>query len=558
MAGLNRISNGLQLRMAGWQNKQRIQRTALQVAKHAVAKEGQKPIVAFNASTRLTGLSLNAAFQLLTTWSLRLAGIPVVQFVCQAGLSRCVLGTDRDDFSNPPPCQTCMAQSERLYTGTAVTGFKYEPDAALGEALDGLNIEQLSEFEYPFTVDLSEDQIRIPLGRLVLPSIRWALRRHHLEDDSDHRFLLSEYIRSAYHLAKEFNTFLKQVQPGSVLVFNAAMYPEATARWVAHQHGLPVVAHEVGFQRLSAFFTFGQPTAYPMTIPDDFELNPAQNQQLDDYLEKRFQGQFTMAGIKFWPEMRGLDEAFLQKASRFRQIVPVFTNVVYDTSQMHANVVFPHMFAWLDLVLEIIHSHPETLFIIRAHPDEMRPNSAKLSRESVRDWVHRNQVDHLDNAIFIDSQEYISSYELIQLSKFVMVYNSSIGLEATLMGSAVLCGGKARYTQYPIVHFPSSPQEYRQQAETFLAAGSDEQEPDPIGAPRLYQKNARRFLYYQLYRASLSFDEFLEVGPRQGFVLLKEFPWQALLPENSATMQILLDGVLNQTPFLNTSTKPRQ
>jgi len=550
MADLKRFSYRLRLRLAIWQNKQRIQEIARQVVERAQTTDGQRPVVAFNASTRLTGLSLNAAFQLITTWGLRLAGIPVVQFVCQSGLSRCVLGTDRDDFNNPPPCQTCIAQSERLFAGADVAAFTFKPDAKLDEALAGLSVAQLSQFAYAFPVESTGQPIQIPLGELVMPSIRWSLRRHHLDDDPEHRFLLSEYIRSAYHLAREFNSLLLRVKPVSVLVFNAAMYPEATARWVAHQHGLPVVSHEVGFQRLSAFFTLGQPTAYPMAIPDDFELSPAQNGQLDAYLEKRFQGQFTMAGIQFWPEMRGLDEAFLQKASQFRQVVPVFTNVVYDTSQMHANVVFPHMFAWLDLVLEIIRAHPETLFIIRAHPDEMRPNSAKLSRESVRDWVHNHQVDKLPNAIFIDSQEYISSYELIQLSKFVMVYNSSIGLEATLLGRAVLCGGKARYTQYPIVNFPDTPQAYREQAETFLAAASGEQKQAPIGAAPEFQKNARRFLYFQLYRASLPFDDFLEVGPRQGFVLLKAFNWQALLSRNSTTMRILIDGILHGKSFL--------
>ena len=115
-------------------------------------------------------------------------------------------------------------------------------------------------------------------------------------------------------------------------------------------------------------------------------------------------------------------------------------------------------------MLEIIRSHPDTLFVIRAHPDEMRPGTAKQSRESVHDWVQNNRVDELPNVVFINSQEYISSYELIQRAKFVMVYNSSIGLEATLMGKAVLCGGKARYTQYPIVFFPDSLAEYRQMA----------------------------------------------------------------------------------------------
>ena len=132
-----------------------------------------------------------------------------------------------------------------------------------------------------------------------------------------------------------------------------------------------------------------------------------------------------------------------------------------------------------------------------------------------------------------------------------MVYNSSIGLEATLLGSTVLCGGKARYTQYPIVHFPDSPEGYRRLAEEFLATGAGASRPAAIKPSEEFQKNARRFLYYQLYRASLPFDDFLDVGPRQGFVTLKAFPWQALLPENSTTMQILTDGILRGKPFLN-------
>jgi hypothetical protein len=93
-----------------------------------------------------------------------------------------------------------------------------------------------------------------------------------------------------------------------------------------------VVTHEVGFQRFSAFFTDGDATAYPVHIPDNFELTEQQNAALDAYLEERFQGQFTMAGIRFWPEMRGLDEAFLQKAAQFRQIVPIFQSGVIDIS----------------------------------------------------------------------------------------------------------------------------------------------------------------------------------------------------------------------------------
>jgi len=543
------------LRYAGWQNRRRIARLARQVAEHAGSSTPHpspltlQPVILFNASTRITGLSLNAAFQLLVGWSLRLAGAPVIHFVCQSGMLPCVLGINRQDYTQPPPCAACMAQSRRLYEGADVHGFTFQPDPDLSLALQNLSVEELGMFEFPFGAVSSQRSAitnqpsPIPLGRLVLPSVRWTLRRHTLPDDEPTRYLLRQYILSAYHVAREFAALIERVHPCAAVIFNGAMFPEATARWVARQMDVRSPAHEVGFQKFSTFFTDGEPTAYPMHIPDEFELSPAQNARLDDYLEKRFQGKFSMAGIQFWPEMRGLGPALLEKIAQFRQVVPVFTNVVYDTSQVHANFIFSNMFDWLEEVAELIRLHPETLFVIRAHPDEMRPGTKKLSNESVEDWVGERGLSALPNVVFIGPNEYLSSYELIQKSKFCMVYNSSIGLEGTLMGAPVLCGGKARYTQYPTVFFPQSQGEFREKAQDLLGAES-------IQVPPEFQRNARRFLYYQLYRASIPLGEYLQVGPRPGFVLLRDFAWQRLLPGNSASLKVLVDGILTGKPFL--------
>jgi hypothetical protein len=149
-------------------------------------------------------------------------------------------------------------------------------------------------------------------------------------------------------------------------------------------------------------------------------------------------------------------------------------------------------------------------------------------------------LDQLPNVVFIDSGEYVSSYELIQRAKFVIVYNSSIGMEAALLGAAVLCGGKARYTQVRMVFFPKSVQEYGDMAEDFLGR-------EQIDVPDEFRQNARRFLYYQLYRASLSFSAYLEEGHRKGLVQLKPFSWQELKSENSTTMRILVDGIAGST-----------
>lgn len=529
-----RIKRGLVRRL----NNLRIARVAKRVVRQSPLAQGA-PVVFFKASTGIDDLSWNSGFHLLASWALRLKGIPVAYFASHAGMSHCVLGTNRDNVRKPPPCASCIYQSKTLYTdvpvgrysGTHLHWFTFEREKELERALENLSVKELSQFEWH----------GMPLGDLCLPGLRWILRIHHLSDDESTRYLLREYILSAWNIAQKFSKFLDETGPRAVVVFNGQFYPEATARYIAQGRGIRVITHEVGLQPASAFFTNGEATAYPIHIPDEFELSEEQNAKLDAYLARRFQGDFTMAGIQFWAGMKGLDEAFLKKAAGFKQIVPIFTNVIFDTSQPHANTVFDDMFDWLDMVLEVIRQHPETLFIIRAHPDELRLR--KASRETVAAWVQATGAAREPNVVFVAPTETLSSYELIQRSKFVMVYNSTIGLEAAILGAPVLCAGKARFTQYPTVFFPQTVDEVRGQMKEFLAT-------EKIEVPPEFKRNARRFLYYQLFRTSLPFDSFLEPSLRTTQTKLKSFDLKALLPENSKAMAAIFGGIVDDGEFL--------
>ena len=537
------------------------------LAREVFRKEPQPngaPVIFFKASTGIDDLSWNSGFHLLASWAFRLQGIPVVYFACDSGMSRCVLGTNRDNVNKELPCKSCVYQARTLYKGANPHWFKFERDKEIERAIQNLSVPELIKFQWklinkyvvassersewakqsPSESGIASSQstllaMTLPLGELCLPGLRWVLRVHHLNDDVSTRYLFREYICSAWNVAQKFDALLEQTQPRAVLVFNGQFFPEAAARFVALKRGLRVITHEVGFQPATAFFTEGQATASPIPMPESFEMNAEQNAKLDAYLAKRFQGDFTMAGIKFWADMQGLDESFLKKAAGFKQIVPVFTNVIFDTSQPHANTVFEDMFDWLDLVLEEIQSHPETLFVIRAHPDELRVR--KSSRETVEGWVAARSVDKEPNVIFISPRETLSSYELILRSKFVMVYNSTIGLEAAIMGAAVLCAGKARFTQYPIVFFPQTIEAVRIKMNEFLSA-------DLIDVPLEFKRNARRFLYYQLFKTSLPFGDFLEPSVRTTQSRLKSFTLDELVRAES--VQVITNGVLKGGDFL--------
>lgn len=508
-----------------------IRKITAEINKTGSVQESQ-PIIFFNTSTRLSGLSQNAGFSLVSSLALRFAGEKVIHVVCQKGLSHCVLGTEKHNPHNEPPCAECMRTSRFVFAGAATHPFTFRRDEKLEKRIAELSLKELLALNYE----------GIPLGKLVLPSLRWILRIHHLKDDERTCYLTREYILSAYNVVCEFEALIKKTNPKAIVVFNGMFYPEAAARWAGHKHNLPVYSHEVGMLPLSAFFTAKEATAYPVKVDENFHLSGEQHNRLDEYLNQRTRGKFVTAGVKFWPEMRELDSAFWNRANNFEDLIPVFTNVVFDTSQGHANIVFEHMFAWLDTVLEEIKAHPEIFFIIRAHPDEERPG--KESLETVSDWIKEKAVEELPNVMFIPPNQYISSYELIAHAKFVMVYNSTVGLEASVMGKPVLCAGKARYTQIPTVYFPKNKKQYRQMLGEFLNVKE-------VDHPSNFQKNARRVLYSQLFRASLPFSEFIEDdGIWRGYVRLKKFSAADLSAENSSTIEVVAKGILNNDPFI--------
>jgi hypothetical protein len=123
----------------------------------------------------------------------------------------------------------------------------------------------------------------------------------------------------------------------------------------------------------------------------------------------------------------------------------------------------------------------------------------------------------------------------------VLVYNSTIGLEASILGRPVLCGGRARFTQYPVAFFPPTASAYGQELRRMLAA-------EVIEVPADFRRNGRRFLYYQLFRTSLPFGRFLKPSVRKTQARLKEFTTAELL--EAPAVRTILKGLLEGGDFL--------
>ncbi len=476
--------------------------------------DDERPVVFFNASTRTWGVSQNAAFSLLASWGLRLDGIPIRYLVCLRGMQQCMLGTNRKRMGLVPPCKSCVRLSRQMYPGDLLNAIETPNEGwdSLPDFSERKTLVSLLEVEY----------LGLRIGELCLPSLRWVLRRYNIPDTAEIRELYKKYLRSAMHVAQAFIQIITRTPPRAVIVFNGITFPEAVVRQIAIERGIPVITHEVGVRPFSAFFTHGEATAYPIEISDDFRLTFEEIARLETLLSERFKGDFSMAGIRFWPEMRSLSEALMAKMEGYDQTVAVFTNVIFDTSQVHANVIFDDMFDWLKKVIHFAKKHPRTLFVIRAHPDELRPG--KEAQETVAEVVSEMNVAGMENVVLIPPLEFVSSYDLIRRSKLVMVYNSSIGLEATLLNRVVLCGGASRYSRYPTVYLPETVENYFQLAEKFI----NEDDPKP---PQSFVDEAKRFYYVQHFLSSLDYSPFL--SPHKtfpGYVSFSDFDVRTLHP----------------------------
>jgi hypothetical protein len=491
----------------------------------------EPPVLLFNTTTSPGWVSFTSQVGLLAGWALRMGGRRVIHAVCHAGMLRCPQGTYRYAPDVRPPCAACRAVKDAVFPAAVRESFEMD-DAVRDRVRLGpeAGIEELAGVAHR----------GIAIGKVCLPSVRHVLRRHTLELDETTTGIYRDFLVSAANLVGRFEELLDRVKPSVAVLFNGVIFPEATAREVARRRGLRTVTYEVGFREQSAFFSHGLAPEFPLDVPGDFRLTDAEERRFDAHLRRRFGGDFAMGGIRFWPEMKPLGEPFESRAARHRQVVPIFTNTVFDTSQVSANTVFGSMFEWLGGTLEAARSYPDTLFVVRAHPDEFRRGVAR-SAERVGDWLRERGYSGMENLLFIPPTEHVSSYELVGRAKFCVVYNSTIGLEAAVLGVPVLCGGRGKYSGASFVQEFSRPDDYVRRLEEMLAA-------EEIPWPEAWRDEARRFFGYLLFRASLDLSA-LVVPCEDGGTAFGAFEADALGPGGTHELDLIRDGITEGKGF---------
>jgi hypothetical protein len=265
-------------------------------------------------------------------------------------------------------------------------------------------------------------------------------------------------------------------------------------------------------------------------------LTPEESATLDDWIRTRRGGDMQRDFyVRFDAPAGGGALAALGLEPDLPTAV-LFTNLVWDTAVFGRDVGFSSIAQWLSLSVEWFRKHPDRQLVIRIHPaEDLRPSQE--TREKLSDVVRGLALP--PNVKLVPSAAPVSSYALIDAASLVMVYTSTVGLEAALSGKRVLVAARVYYARRGFTQEVDDPASLgRLLEEAFATRSLSEHERDL----------ARRFAYLLLFRF-LRDVPVVKQRPHT-YPLLDPGDAHALLPGQSADFDALMDCLLEGRPFV--------
>jgi Capsule polysaccharide biosynthesis protein len=298
-----------------------------------------------------------------------------------------------------------------------------------------LEIEKQSPYDLPTDADLAL------VGSLTTLNTIWALRG---DTKTDGRAAYSELIRGQILVAlPAIRAFFAKSKFDCILVPGGIYGSSGVWAWCARYHQVRSVSFDSGGRGLLILSVDGV-ASHLDDIPRAFSL-------LKDNV--RSEGTFTLAHDAALAEMArrraGTDQfsSQLQDSialdSRFDNGVLLALNSPWDTAALGLHQVFDNTAEWIVETVRSVLDNTSAQAIVRQHPGE-------------RFAVHRSSDDYAEllrknfgnnpRVTFIAAADSVNSYDLLEKVSVVVVYTSTIGVEAAAKGKVVITASSSYYS----------------------------------------------------------------------------------------------------------------
>lgn len=479
-------------------------------------------VVSFRAWTS------HVAWETTIAHALRHRGAACDFLYCGGGLPICEIGWRARDARDP--CSSCSGYVSAMLTAADFPSHQlsdFVPDHERRAIIDRTRLAAGSD---PQSLEVDG----LALAPLIEQSLVWYFRAGSLPDTEEVRAARADFLAGAAVVATATQRLLDRIEPEVILMVNGLFFEERIILECARARGIRVVTYEVGHQRGTLFFSDGLPAPeYDISAlwdeDGDHPLDQVERRIALEHLDARRGGD---ALSRRW--YRSPSSARLSEPGR--PLFALFTNVSWDTAVTGKAIAFETMFDWVSESIDLAREHPEIDLVVRIHPAESRWPGLE-TKERASDFIGKAFPGLPANVRIIPPEESVDSYALLDSATGVLVFASTIGLEAAGAGKAVAVAGETHYRGRGFTVDVQTRAEYRSLFDDLSWTRDD---------PRRTEL-ALSYVYLMFHRALLPFGAVIEDEPSEPVFTYESV--SELSPGRDEMLDLICDGILHGGRF---------
>ncbi len=372
-------------------------------------------------------------------------------------------------------------------------------------------------------------------------AIRYLKRLETFDPNGRHRWIAVEMMKNSRLVIDALENLLSNAKFDAIVLWNGLNFSQRAAVEVAKRRGITFYCFELGLNKSTCLLRKNQ-TAVPLDFQKEWDewknqpLTAEEEEWVTGYLQSREKQVDMTLPCKFG---EALDKENLYAElgiSPEKKIVPLFTNLTWDTSLERAHFPFSSQVEWIAHTMRLFEKYPNHVGVVRIHPGELMKGEPD-TKEPIFERIRNIRIP--ENFRIVRPASELDSYSLMRCAAFGVPYVSTVGLELVCRNKPVICGGYCHYYGKGFTWDPKSKEDYDRHIEAMM-------ERPHLPANAL--EYARRYTYLYFKRAIPKLD-FMEEPQHGGGVPL----WKSiedLAPGKFAALDRIAETLLGERPFV--------
>jgi hypothetical protein len=497
--------------------------------------DGKKILIATSMTGYIHGSSMDRVLALALTEK----GHQVAFLLCDSDLEACQIikfSSHKPDelvkSANTPRCGKCSSNIDKLFTPLGLPIYDFKSDRSdehrLKIEFQNKSFEELRAFKI--------DSVQVGMHARA-GAIRYFATTQFINEPLAKEVLI-RFMISGIRIHSSMTKVFENFQPDTLIAHHGIYIPQGVVSEFARSKNVNLMTWTASYRKGTFIFSPDETYHYSMvTEPtsnwESLVLTKAQVSILDKYMASRWSGENDW--IKFSDSKVDQDKTFKVKSDFFLAL----TSVTWDAEIHYESRAFANMREWLITTIEYFKSNPTQNLVVRVHPAEI--TSPNRSRESMSDFLSSLDIKQFPNITVIGPDSNVSTYDLVEKSRVVIVYNTKTGIEAAYRNKPVVVAGESWIRGKGIGWDANNSRDYIEILDLFKA---------PLVMSPIQSTKAKQYAYHFFFRRMIRVSIFSKPHSSEWLFPNRNITLEDLVGSDDQNFQEILSGITElRTPI---------